>query len=106
MREIYSSRDVTEVGYYQSILDAAGMSTFIRNENSGNLGGGGPMFLPTLCIIEDGDYAAAIQLLQSKEVKVSASGAEWICSSCSEKNPSNFGSCWKCNAMRPGLQTG
>jgi hypothetical protein len=105
MREIYSSQDVTEVGYYKSLLDEAGISSFIRNESAGNPAIAGAMFLPTLCLIEDKDYEEAIRILKSKQVNAPVAGVDWICPSCSEKNPSNFDSCWKCDSLRPGVET-
>jgi DNA-directed RNA polymerase subunit RPC12/RpoP len=32
------------------------------------------------------------------------SGAAWTCSKCGEENPGNFNECWKCLAMRPGVE--
>lgn len=101
MRQVFSSQDFTEVGYYKSILDEAGISSFIRNENTGNPVTSGAMFLPSLCVVKDGDYDEAIRLLKSRQVKeASGDGVEWTCLSCSEKNPSNFELCWNCNSVR------
>ena len=39
MRELFSERDPTRIGYYQTVLEAEGIQTFIRNENlSGKIG--------------------------------------------------------------------
>jgi hypothetical protein len=102
VREVFTSQDFTQVGYYKSILDGEGIITFIRNESSNNTGMAGPMFLPTLCVIDDGDYDEAIQILQEQRTPV-ALGADWICPSCLEKNPANFELCWNCNSARPGI---
>jgi len=102
MREVFSSPDPTEVGYYKSILDAAGISSFIRNENANSIGLAGAMFFPSLCVIEDTTYDEAIRILKSRQVKNASVTAEWACPSCSEKNPGNFELCWNCNAPRPG----
>jgi hypothetical protein len=102
MREVFSSPDFTEVGYYKSMLDEAGISSFIRNENANSIGLVGAMFFPSLCIIDDAAYDEAIALLKSRRFKGGVEVADWTCPSCSEKNPGNFELCWNCNAPRPG----
>ncbi len=104
MREIFSSQDVTEVGYYKSILDETGISSFIRNESAGNPGIAGAMFLPTLCIIDDQDFEEAIHILKSQQVDKPQTGIDWICPKCAEKNPFNFDSCWNCDSSRSDVQ--
>ena len=101
MREVYTNQDVTEVSFYQSILEEANIATFIRNENTGNPALSGAEFAPTLCVVEDDDYDEAVRILKEHQDKVVAGAVEWICPSCSEKNPSNFEVCWKCNTARP-----
>jgi hypothetical protein len=101
MREVYSSTDFTEAGYYQSILDAAGISCCVRNENTSNPGLSGSMFEASLCVIDDADFDEAIRILKSRLAGPSDDTAEWVCPSCSEKNPANFELCWKCSSPRP-----
>jgi hypothetical protein len=101
MRQVYSSQDSTQVGYYKSILDEAGILSFIRNEFSNNPEVSGAMFLPSLCIIEDTDYDEAIRILKSRQIKEDLRVDEWKCPSCSEINPPNFELCWNCHALRP-----
>ena len=104
MRQVYTSQDSAQVGYYKSILDEAGILSFIRNENSNNPEASGAAFLPALCVIADKDYEQAISLLKSMQVTASRTGPEWTCRSCSEKNPVNFDSCWNCDLLRPDIQ--
>jgi len=68
------------VGYYKSILDEAGISTFIRNEHTGNPVMSGAMFLLSLCVVQDTDYDEALRLLKSRQVKESGTGVEsrWV----------------------------
>jgi hypothetical protein len=101
MREVFSSPDPTEVGYYKSMLDEAGISCFIRNESANSIGLVGAMFFPALCVIEDADYDESLRILKSRQVPQASDAADWTCPSCSEKNPGNFELCWKCNAARP-----
>lgn len=102
MREVFTHQDVTQVGYYKSMLDEAGISSFIRNEYTANPEIAGAMYFPTLCVVDNADYNKAIALLKSLKPTAKQEGTEWTCLSCSESNPSNFESCWKCNALRPG----
>jgi hypothetical protein len=103
MREVFSSPDFTAVGYYKSMLDEAGISSFIQNENANSIGLAGAMFFPALCIIDDASYDEAIHILKSRQFKPDAVGVEeWTCPSCSEKNPGNFELCWNCDTPRPG----
>jgi hypothetical protein len=101
MRQVYTSQDSTQVGYYKSILDEAGILSFIQNENNNNTAVAGAAFLPSLCVVDDKDYERAVGILKSKQVMASRTGPEWTCPSCLEKNPANFDSCWNCDSLRP-----
>jgi len=101
MRQVYTSQDSTQVGYYKSILDEAGIASYIQNENSNNPEMAGANFFPALCVIRDTDYNKAIDLLKPQQQEVPVYTEEWKCPSCSEINPPNFGSCWNCNSFRP-----
>ncbi len=101
MRTVYTSRDSTQVGYYKSILDEAGIVSFIQNENTNNPEVSGANFYPSLCVIDDKDFEAAISLLKSEQATSLHTDPDWICPSCSESNPANFDSCWNCDVLRP-----
>ncbi len=101
MRQVYTSQDLTQVGYYKSILDEVGIHSFIRNENGNNPEVSGAGFLPSLCVIEDADYDEALRILKSQQKEEVVRVDEWKCTSCSEINPPNFELCWNCNALRP-----
>ena len=101
MREVYTSQDTTQVGFYKSILDEAEIPSFIRNQNCSFPGTSGPLFFPALCVLDDDDYDEAIRLLKSSQNPAASSGIEWKCSSCAEMNPSNFELCWQCQVTRP-----
>jgi hypothetical protein len=103
MREVFSNQDLTLVSYYKGLLDEAGIHCFIRNENGGNPDVAGISFQPTLCVISDADFRAAIDLLKSKPAEATANRADWSCPSCHEENPGNFELCWNCGAAAPGV---
>jgi hypothetical protein len=101
MREVFRSTDFTEAGYYKSILDAAGIVSYVRNENTGNPALSGAAFSAALCVTDDADFDQAVRILKEQQCTVPANTPDWACPSCSEKNPANFELCWKCQAPRP-----
>jgi hypothetical protein len=103
MREVFSNQDLTLVSYYKGLLDEAGIPCYIRNENGGNPDVAGISFQPTLCVISDADFEAAIAHLKSQPVSSAIPRADWKCPSCREENPGNFELCWNCGAPAPGL---
>jgi hypothetical protein len=97
MKEVFQNADSALVGLYQSILENAGISTFVHNV--------GPQQLivdvvPTLSVLNDVDYDQAISILGDlRDTEVSGK-SEWNCPACGEKVPGNFTSCWKCQTER------
>ncbi|MEO5713428.1 MAG: DUF2007 domain-containing protein [Luteolibacter sp.] len=99
MKELYRDRDFSRVGYFQTLLEAAEIPTFIRNENLSVTEISIPDFFPALCVVNDGDYDKAMEIIahqvdKSKE----AAGADRICGNCGEACPGNFELCWNCGA--------
>lgn len=103
MRDLLTSLDSTRLGFYKSILDAAGIPCFIRNETTAQLTNIFIMPLqPTLCLINDADYEQAQDLLRPHVAPSgSKSQEEWLCPACKECNPASFEVCWNCLAARP-----
>lgn len=98
MIELFRERDLTQVTYYQSLLEAAGISTFVRNENLSTTEGVSiPDFFPALCIVNDEDRHAAAEIIRD-HLKESASTPppDITCGTCGEISPGNFGACWNC----------
>lgn len=106
MREVFVHRDYTRVGLRQSILDAAGIPNFIRNQYTNNLMTGIPswLFFPVLCVVDDDDYPRAIQILAAQDDAPTVQ-ADWHCPKCGEEVPGNFEVCWQCNTSRPDQTT-
>jgi hypothetical protein len=99
MREVYTNPDFTRVGYYKSVLDEAGVSSFVRNENA--IGAVGAAFPPSLCVTVDSDYDEAIRVIKTRQFIESVPRSDWKCPSCREENPGNFELCWNCGALGP-----
>lgn len=98
MRAVFQSLDFTEAGYYQSILEAAGIVTFIQNGNTSSLGA---PFYASLCVRDDDDFDEAMRILKEQPATAPVGALDWTCPNCSEKNPANFEVCWKCQTVRP-----
>lgn len=97
MREIFTDQDSAIVGHYKSVLDSAGIPSFIRNGLSNNLltGMPSPVMFPTLCV-DDDDYDKAMELLRAIHRPQTNDAPDWICAACKEAVPGTFDTCWKC----------
>lgn len=107
MREVFVAQDYTRVGFFRSVLEAAGIASFIRNEYSHNslteLPSG--LFFPALCVIHDEDYPRAKELLDEiLHAPTPPPATDWQCPECGEEVPATFDSCWQCGAVCPGLE--
>lgn len=102
MREVYNHREFERVGFSKSVLDDAGIPNYIRNEHSNNLITGlpSPLFTPALFVVNDDDYAEAMQILDAIHHPPNSQAADWSCPKCGELVSGNFDSCWKCGFMR------
>lgn len=100
MKELFRERDYTRVGYFQTVLEAEGIPTFVRNENTVTFMTEIPIpeFYPALCVVNDEDYTPALEILR-KHVKEdeTLSQQNVTCPSCGETNPANFETCWSCS---------
>jgi hypothetical protein len=92
---------------YQSMLENAGIQTFVRNESLQQALGGLAMaffailiYLPALCVVNDDDYPDAMAILLALKNESASGGGEWKCAQCGESSPANFTSCWRCQAPR------
>lgn len=106
MKEIFREPDFTIVGYYQSVLEGAGIRTMIRNETLAMIGVTDvpiPDVFPALCVVDDADYLPAMALIrETRQRNLANSEEEVICASCGEINPGNFDVCWSCEAAIGG----
>jgi len=104
VKEVFRHADTALIGLYQSILEDAGILTFVRNANTHQALVAGllaaifplPLFFPTLCVIDDVDYPEAVRILRSIRESASPKADEWRCTQCGETVPGNFTSCWNC----------
>lgn len=116
MRRISHHPDLAVLGLQKSILESAGIASFVLNGNSWWLANGGvsllslclgkldhvqnPLFAPVLCLAEDDDYEEALAILKAYQAPL-IQGADWVCPGCGEAVPGNFDACWQCHAEAP-----
>lgn len=116
MRQVSHHHDLTVLSLHKSILDAAGIGSFIFNGNSWWLANGGVamlimflgkpeqvqnrLFEPVLCIVDDDNFEEALAVLMAHQ-DTPFEGADWVCTACGEVVPGNFDACWQCNAVPP-----
>ena len=106
MTPVFVDTDLTRVGFAKNILESAGIPCFVQNENTRSLGVSvigfsNPALLdPALFVTDETKVEAARALLREHFAAPSSLGAEWICPTCKESNPSSFDLCWRCQAPR------
>ncbi len=66
MKELYRERDYSIVGYHQSILEAEGIPTIVRNRDLVGMTTEVPIpdMFPALCVVDDADYERALEILK------------------------------------------
>jgi len=104
MKEIFRHSNAGLVCVYQSLLESAGFQTFVRNADTQQAIVGGlltaifplPDFWPILCVVNDADYPAAMELLQNAQNTGAEAQQEWTCPQCGNPIPENFTLCWNC----------
>jgi hypothetical protein len=107
MTQIFVHHDPTVVGLYQSIVAEAGIPCFVRDEVNLDVLATIPLpaHSPTLCVNQDEDAERAVAIIREYQRTVASDiathGADWVCPQCGETVPASFGSCWKCEAVRP-----
>ena len=106
MRQVYVNQEYARVGFYQSVLEAAGLPNFVRNAMANNITDlPSPLFFPTLCVLRDEDYDEAMRLLGEIYYARPSQAADWVCPKCREEVPGTFDLCWQCGASRPDSPT-
>lgn len=103
MIELFRERELTKVHYYRELLEAAGISTFIKNENLSTTEGVSiPDFFPALCIVNDADLENATALIKEHLHQAPAdSMPDVVCAQCGQPSPGNFETCWNCGEPFP-----
>lgn len=101
MIKVFEDFDYMRVGQLQSILEAQGIRTFLKNQFG--FGGTGELpfveTVPQLYILDEKDADRARSLIAAETVD-SPAGPAWTCPACNEENDAVFSHCWKCNTRK------
>lgn len=101
MKEVFRHSSPAQVSLFKTVLENAGIACFIRNADTQQAIVASlitaiipvPEFWPTLCVMHDEDYPAAMELLREAG---EPDGPEWTCPKCGKPVPGNFAVCWNC----------
>jgi len=100
MLRIYTAADLPQAYLIKELLSQEGIEAHVFNENAS--GGLGELpfthTYPEIWLQDESDSVAAKEILRRFEAEDAAAGVDLVCPECSEKNPSNFASCWNCGA--------
>ncbi|MEI6537213.1 MAG: DUF2007 domain-containing protein [Verrucomicrobiaceae bacterium] len=103
MKKVFSSMDSAEIGMLKTVLDEAGIVSFVRNDAVSRVLPG-VLFQPELCVIDDADYAKARELCEDWRHPAAATSGSWTCAQCGERSEGQFTSCWKCGTEKPAAE--
>ncbi len=106
MLKVFEDFDITLVGQYQSILEAEGIATYMKNQ-FGTSGAGELPFIeviPQLWVLNEADAGRAGDLIRELQ-QTSGPGLlqAWDCPACGTTLEAAFTQCWNCSTMRPEI---
>ena len=103
MIKIFEDFDLARVGQFQSVLEAEGIQTHLRNQFMSSAMGEIPFVevLPELWILEDGDLARASSLIKDLLGDSTKNEPDWTCAECDAVVEAVFDRCWQCSTPRP-----
>jgi hypothetical protein len=105
MRLVFENIDFTVVGHMQTLLEAEGIRTELRNAGAAGLAGEVPytQVYPELWVLDWMDEPRALALIRDYRDKDAATppAADWTCPSCGETVDGVFAECWNCGAAMP-----
>jgi hypothetical protein len=103
MIKVFEDLDLSRVGQFQSVLEAAGIRTMLKNQYVSGVFGAIPMgkASPQIWILEDRDLERAQQLIRELEGGQAGDRGDWICPHCAAEVAATFSRCWRCQAGRP-----
>jgi hypothetical protein len=105
MKLVFDHIDFTVVGHLQSLLEAEGIRTEIRNEGGSGAAGELPFtqVYPELWILENKDEPRAKALIKAYRDEAAAApvGPDWTCPACGESVEGVFSRCWNCGTALP-----
>lgn len=105
MRLVFEHIDFTIVGHMQTLLEAGGIPTDLRNAGAAGLAGEVPytQVYPELWVLDNADEDRARAIIQEYREQEAATpvGPDWKCAACGETVEGQFAECWNCGAAAP-----
>jgi len=98
MKMIYSNENHFIVNNVKNLIEAQGISTFIKNEFSQGAVGEISAFdsWPEIWVFDDSDFEQANEIVKSSQS--TGTDVDWVCENCAEKNGPSFEICWNCQS--------
>jgi rubrerythrin len=94
---VFEDFDFSRVGQMQSLLEAQGIETFLKNQFG--FGGTGELpfveTVPQLFVVHEKDADRARRII-SEAQEEPASAATWTCPKCGTEIEGQFSECWNC----------
>jgi hypothetical protein len=110
MRLVFEHIDFTMVGHMQTILEAEGIRTDLRNAGSAGLAGEVPytQVYPELWVMDNTEEPRARAIIREFREKDAGTppSPDWKCPSCGEVVEGVFTRCWNCETEAPSEQAG
>ncbi len=107
MRLVFENIDFTIVGHMQTILEAEGIRTELRNAGASGIAGEVPytQVYPELWILNNPDENRARSIIRDYREKDAATPArpEWTCLKCGETVDGIYTECWNCGTPSPAV---
>jgi len=108
MKLVFDNIDFTIVGHLQTLLEAEGIKTEIRNEGGWGSAGAVPVqqVYPELWVLNNADEARAKQIIKDFRTQADAApvAPDWICPVCKERVEGIFSECWNCGNPAPSAE--
>ena len=107
MKEVFATREATELHIVKALLEAQGLEAVTRNENVWTLGESTRSDIkvwPSLWIVDDACETAARRVIEGyNAAKAERPGRRrvWRCLQCGETLEEQFTACWNCGAEQP-----
>jgi len=100
MSEVFRNRDSATIGHLQSLLEAEGIRTCLRNEYAASNTIAIPEVAPALCILEEEEVERGVELIRAHiEPSLAIPNEEQACPEYGERRPGTFLQCWICESL-------
>jgi len=103
MIKVFENFELAIVGQVQSLLEAHGIETYLKNQYASGALGELPFveICPQLYVLRERDVADANRLIRSLSLdNGETTGEAWVCAECGAEVDAGFDTCWKCSRPR------